>query len=170
MVAKVIAWRDSRKSTPRAADIGVTVLRALLEFGRLRSIVIFNAAENIPKIYRGGDRAEIIWTDDDMNAFLAKAVELGMGHVADGLRLAALTGLRREYLVTLKWSQVTDVAITKKAHKRSQGKRLFARMPRIPALDEELKGRHRADGVETVLVNKHGRPWTGDGFTGRFNA
>ena len=172
MVAKVIAWRDSRKSTPRAADIGVTVLRALLEFGRLRSIVTFNAAEKIPKIYRGGNRAEIIWTDDDMNAFLASAAELDMEHVADGLRLAALTGLRREDLVTLKWSQVTDVAITKKAHKRSQGKRLFASMPRIPALDElleELKGRHRADSVETVLVNKHGRPWTGDGFTGRFN-
>ena len=173
MIAKVIAWRDSRASTPRAADMGVTVLRALLEFGRLRAIVSFNAADKIPKIYRGGDRAEIVWTADDLTAFLTKAAELDMQHVADGLRLASLTGLRREDLVTLKWSQVTDVAIVKKAHKRSQGRRLFASMPRIPALDsllEELRSRHRADSVETVLVNRHGRPWTGDGFTSRFNA
>ena len=43
---------------------------------------------------------------------------------------------------------------------------------RIPALDElleELQRRHGADGAETVLVNKHGRPWTGDCFTGQFN-
>lgn len=105
------------------------------------------------------------------NAFLTKAAESAWV-IADGLQLAALTGLRREDLVTLKWSQVTEVAVAKNAHKRSQGKRLFASTPRIPALDElleELEGRHRADGVETVLVNKHGRPWTGDGFTGRFN-
>lgn len=101
MVAKVVAWRDSRAATPRAADIGVTVLRALLEFGRLRSLVTFNAAEKIPKIYRRGDRAEIIWTNADMSAFVAKAAELDMTHVTDGLRLAALTGLRREDLVTL---------------------------------------------------------------------
>ena len=27
----------------------------------------------------------------------------------------------------------------------------------------------RAEDVDRILVNKHGRPWTGDGFTGRLN-
>lgn len=45
----------------------------------------FNAAEKIPKIYSGGDRAEIIWTDADMNGFMAKATELDMVHVVNGL-------------------------------------------------------------------------------------
>ena len=172
MVARVIAWRDSRSSTPRAADIGVTVLRALLEFGRLRSIVTFNAAAKIPKIYRGGTRAEIIWTDEDMSCFCQKAAEFDMSHVADGLRLAALTGLRREDLVTLKWSQINDVAITKQARKISQGRRRFTSMPRIPALDEllaELRGRFRQTDAETVLVNKRGVAWTPGGFTASFN-
>lgn len=47
MVAKVVAWRDSRADTPRAADIGVTVLRTLLEFARLRGRLTMNAAQNI---------------------------------------------------------------------------------------------------------------------------
>ncbi|HZG46803.1 MAG TPA: hypothetical protein VEZ41_11160 [Allosphingosinicella sp.] len=95
MVAKVVGWRDARAETPRAADIGVTVLRALLEFGRLRGRVIFNAAVNIPTLYRNGGRAEIIWTEDDVERFVTAAEKLKRPHVVDGLRLAALTGLRR---------------------------------------------------------------------------
>lgn len=34
---------------------------------------------------------------------------------------------------------------------------------------EELRDRPRGDGVETVLVNSYGLPWTGDGFGGSFN-
>lgn len=172
MVARVVAWRDTRAGTPRAADIGVTVLRALLEFGRLRARVTFNAADKIPKIYKGGDRSEIVWSEREIDRFVAVAGEMGMEHVADGLRLAALTGLRRDDLVTLKWSEVDDVAIMKKARKRSQGKRMFASMPKIPALDvllEELRQRSRSTAVDTILVNKNGLSWTAGGFTGSFN-
>ena len=172
MVAKVVAWRDSRASTPRAADIGVTVLRMLLEFARLRGRVTFNAAANIPTLYRNGQRAEIVWTDEDMLKFAAKAAELDREQVVDGLRLAALTGLRREDLVTLTWSQVGEFAIVKKALKKSAGNRRYMTMPRIPALDQllkELKSRFRKAGVETVLVNSQGKSWTGDGFGGSFN-
>jgi hypothetical protein len=62
MVGKVVAWRDSLAATPRAADIGVTVLSRLLEWGRLRARVRVNVAPGIPQLYRGADRAEIIWT------------------------------------------------------------------------------------------------------------
>ena len=172
MTSKVVAWRDSRAATPRGADIGISVLRSLLEFGRLRGRVNFNAAVNIPTLYRNGQRAEIVWTDDDMLSFAAKAAELGRDHIVDGLRLAALTGLRREDLVTLTWAQVGDFAIMKKALKRSAGKRRYMTMPRIPALDEllsELRGRYRQAGVETVLVNTYGQSWSADGFGGSFN-
>ncbi|MGJ3628142.1 hypothetical protein AB5I41_16420 [Sphingomonas sp. MMS24-JH45] len=33
MIAKIVDWRDERRKTPRAADNGVTVLRALLKYG-----------------------------------------------------------------------------------------------------------------------------------------
>lgn len=172
MASKVFAWRDSRASTPRAADTGVSVLRALLKFGRLRGKVSINVAEGIPQLYRNGSRAEIIWTDDDILAFGLAAKELAMDHVHDGVRLAALTGLRREDLVTLTWDEVHERAIVKRAAKVSRGRRRLATMPRIGPLDElltELRTRKRADGVNTVLVNSFGRPWTGDGFGSSFD-
>ena len=172
MVRKIIEWRDSRSSTPRTADMGVGVLRALLRFGRERAAVRFNVAEGIRAIYHGGARAEIIWTDDNIAAFSAKAIELGQEHIADGLHLAALTGLRRADLVTLTWAQVEQFSIVKKALKSSRRRRRVASIPRIPELDallEVLKTRHRDKGVETILVNSHGREWTADGFGGSFN-
>lgn len=172
MASKVFEWRDSRAATPRGADIGVSVLRALLKFGRLRGKVLINVAEGIPQLYKNGNRAEIIWTAQDMAAFEAAAIELKMEHLIDGLRLAALTGLRRADLVTLTWDEVKDHAITKLGAKVSRGRRHNATMPRIPELDAllaDLKNRKRADGVRTILVNKHGKPWTGDGFGTSFN-
>lgn len=171
MAGKVVLWRDERSKTPRSADFGITVLRALLKFGRLRGKVSINVAEGIPQLYRNGNRAEIIWTDDDILAFGAACKELDMMHVYDGLRLAALTGLRKADLVSLTWDEVTPHAIIKRAAKESRGKRRTATMPRILELDmllEELRQRKRADGVATVLVNSFGQAWSGDGFGGSF--
>lgn len=172
MKAKVVDWRDSRASTPRAADIGVTVLKALLKFGTLRGKVLTNVASDIPALYLGGDRAEIIWTDDEIARFTSKASEMGNPAASDGLRLAALTGLRREDLVTLTWSQVGEAAIGKKALKRSRGKRRHATIPRVPQLDlllAELKARPRQDGVQTVLVDDEGARWSPDRLTKAVN-
>lgn len=172
MTGKVVEWRDSRAATPRGADIGITVLRALLEFGRLRGRIAINVASNIPTLYRNGQRAAIVWTDDDMDRFAAVARKQNRIQVLDGLRLAALTGLRREDLVTLTWAEVGEHAIEKVALKRSKGKRRRVTMPRIPALNallEELRTRYRKDGVNTVLVNSFGEPWSASGFGGSFN-
>ena len=172
MTAKVVAWRDSRAATPRAADIGVMVLKALLNFGRLRGSVSLNAASGIPTLYRNGQRAEIVWTDEEMIRFAETAERMGRAHITDGLRLAALTGLRRADLVTLTWTQVGEFAIQKLALKRSAGRQRRMTMPRIPALNallDELKSRPRKEGVETVLVNSAGQSWSSDGFGGSFN-
>ncbi len=172
MTAKVVAWRDSRASTPRAADIGVMVLKMLLEFGRLRGRTTINVATGIPTLYRNGRRAEIIWTDADIARFTAVAEKRQQHHVVDALRLASLTGLRREDLVTLTWDHVGEFAIVKKALKRSAGKRRQMAMPRIPPLNrllEELRTRQRKADVTTVLVNSFGKAWSGDGLGGSFN-
>jgi integrase len=172
MVRKVVEWRDSRAATPRSADMGVQVLHQLLAFGRLRGHVKVNVAADIPTLYRGGDRADIIWTDDEIDRFCIAAVALDTPQLIDGIWLAALTGLRRQDLVSLTWSQVGEFAIVKRALKRSARKRRFATMPRIPELDDllaELRTRPRQPGVDEVLVNSRGLPWTGDGFGGSFN-
>ena len=172
MKAKVVRWRDERAATPRGADLGVMVLRELLKFGCLHGRVLINVAEGIPTLYRNGQRAEIIWTDEDIDRFAFEAKRMDKLHVLDGLRLCAVTGLRREDLVTVSRSDVYDFAIVKRALKTSRGRRRTASMPRIPELDlllQELDTRQREEGVTTLLVNSRGKPWSGDGFGGSFN-
>lgn len=171
MTSKVVNWRDTRASQPRAADNGVIVLRALLKYGRLHGKVRINAADGIPQLYQNANRAEIIWTDADILAFSQVAEFQQMPHLIDGLRLAALTGLRREDLVTLTWAHVRGETIEKQAIKKSRGKRWKVTIPILPelaALLIALKSRSRAEGVDSVLVNSRGQQWTGDGFGGSF--
>lgn len=172
MVKKVVEWRDERAKTPRPADMGVQVLFNLLAFGRLRGQVTINVAADIPRLYKGGDRADIIWTQDEIDRFCIAAIQLDRPQMIDAIYLAALTGLRRQDLVTLTWDHVGEFAVVKKALKRSARKRRFARMPRIPELDaflEDLKGRYRKPDVNTILVNSFGEQWSGDGLGGSFN-
>ena len=172
MTAKVVAWRDSRSHTARAADMGVMVLRALLKFGRLHGKVAVNVAEGIPQLYRNAGRAEIVWTDEDIAKFAAASCEFGMEHIHDGLQLAALTGLRRADLVSLTWDEIREDTLVKKAAKTSRGKRRTVVLPRFETLNdllEQLRMRPRVADVNTVLVTSFGKPWTGDGFGGSFN-
>ncbi len=169
MVTVVVDWRDSRSETARSADIGVTVLKALLEFGRLKGRVTINIAEGIPSLYSGGDREEIIWTDDDMARFAILAPE----RILDGLRLATLTGLRRADLMALTWGEVGEHAIVRTAMKKSRGKRRRAAVPLIDdakALLAELRTRYRREGVDHVLVDSYGRPWKPASYSAQFNA
>ena len=164
MIEKVIDWRDSRASTPRAADIGVDVLRALLKFGMQRGLLSRNVAEKVGKLYVNGQRAEIIWTEEDLAAFAAAAGEKD-AHVDDAVLLASVTGLRREDLARLTWDGVREFAIVRKAAKKSRGRRRFATVPRIPGLDAvvaRVNSRPRGNGVETVPVNPAGEPWNLD--------
>lgn len=168
MKPMVVKWRDSRSSTPRAADMGLTVLHALLKFGVLHGKVTLNVAADIPKLYRDGTRAEIIWTDEEVSAFCDHADRTGRSVVADALRLAVTTGFRREDLITVTWSHVSEVAILMKAKKRSRGQRFLAKAIRIPELNSvlvKLETRPRQPGVETLLVDEKGRSWTADRLT-----
>jgi len=163
MRSKVVAWRDSRSDTPRAADIGITVLHALLRFASLRGKVSINIAAGIPSLYKGGQRAEIVWTEEELLRFHEAAQLLGKSYASEGLRLAAATGLRRDDLVTLTWDHIGQVTIEKRANKTSRGRRRYATIMRTPQLDqllEEIGSRIRAPDVTTVLVGNDGKPLT----------
>jgi integrase len=175
MIAKVVAWRDTMADTPRTADMAVQVLDFLLDYARLRALVRINVAKDVPTLYTAADRADIIWTEEDFAKFEATARKNGRNRQAliDGLRLAAVTGLRREDLITLTWDQVGEFAIVKKALKISRRKRKRVVIPQTPQLEAvlaELRTRPRQEGVETVLVTNHGKPWTKNGFGVSFSA
>lgn len=172
MKAKVVSWRNARKETPRAADNGVVVLSALLRWVGLNGHGVgINAAAEILRLYKGGNRQEIIWLPDDIDRFVAAPETIGRPWIADALRLS-LTGLRVADLATLTFDQVGEAAIEKVALKRTGGKRRRVTIPvttTLVALLRELRSRQRQTNVNAVLVNSYGRPWTPSGLTGSFN-
>lgn len=172
MVSKVMAWRDSRASTPRAADIGVTVLCELLKWGKLRARVAINVAADVPALYRGADRAEIIWTEADLARAKTAAIEINRPHVFDAIELATLTGFRRADLAAVTLDETSDHAIIRTTQKKSRGRRRRAVVPMIPALSQliaRLRATPRLPGVRTLLVNSHGRPWPAASLTQAVN-
>jgi integrase len=172
LLPRIIAWRNEVADKPKTADERVKVMRSLLEWGRLNGRLTVNVATGIPTLYRGGDRAEIVWTDEDMAAFTAQAIALERPQIVDGMRLAALTGLRRADLVTATFDHIGDKSLSLTAAKASRKKQRRVFVPLIPELRDlldELRTRPRAEDVNTLLVNSFGRPWSGDGFGGSFN-
>lgn len=168
MRGKVIAWRDGMADTPRSADFHVGVLRSLLAYGRFLGRLTINVAEDMPQLYKGGKRATIIWEANEAEPFALIAPQ----QVADGFRLAMLTGLRRSDLV----------AITREADKghhlrwlpsKGGGERTVTVpvLPELRAFLDELATRFRMPGVETLLVNSRGESWAagGDGFSSSFD-
>ena len=168
MVPKIVSWRNSRAETPRSADIGVTALSQFLSWARLEGLVTINVADKIPNLYRRTDRAEVIWLPEDIQAIEAEAGQ----SLIDALRLAALTGFRRSDLVALRWDEIGEFVIMRRASKKSRGKRYTATAPITPRLQQlldDLRTRPRREGVETVLVNSRGSKWSGDGLNSSFD-
>jgi integrase len=164
MKAKIIAWRDAVSHQPRKADYRVQVLSAFLSYAVLTGELSRNLATGIPSLYRGGQRAAIIWEPQE----IARWQEAPQ-HIADAVNLARLTGLRRSDLVALPWSAVREHAIIWQTAK--SGRTVTVSIPVLPALRmllAELAERPRQPGVETVLVNSLGRSWTPASFGGRF--
>jgi len=166
-VVEIIRWRNERANQPRTADHQITVLHHMLNWARLHGKVSINLAANIPRLYKNGMRAEIIWHDDEIARFCARAPQ----QIADGMRLAVLTGLRRADLIGLTWSEIEPLKI-KRITEKSGRRRKRAIIPMTPGLRnllDELTTRPRLPGTETVLVNSRGQSWSGDGFSHGFN-
>lgn len=166
-VAKVMAWRAEMAKTPRYADEHIANLSRLLRYGKRHFNLKLNVAEDIPHLYRGGNRAEIIWTDEDVSKFLASAKT----PMCDVVKLVSMTGLRRTDLAKLKLSEVGTFVLSRVALKKSKGKRRKVTMPIIPGLKDlldELSTRPRKTGVDTVLVNSRGESWTELGMSSSF--
>lgn len=153
--AEIVRWREQWASTPRQADYGVQVLSRLLSEAKAGGEIDYNRAAGIPRLYRGGQRAEIIWTDDQVAAVATHPDTHPC--VSRAVRLAAATGLRRGDLAGLRWSEVGDAEIIRPTNK-SRGAHV-ARVPLLPEtrlLLDELRADRQA---VTVLTAPGGRPW-----------
>lgn len=153
-------WRGKWSATPRAADTGKQVLSAMLSYAVEEGLLSTNPCFGISNLY-STNRAEIIWTPEDIDRLLAVASpEIGWA-----LRLACLTGLRKGDLLKLSWSHIGDLSID-----MGTGKSGGTKTAEVPLYAElrillaEIPKRST-----TVLTSSNERPWSKGGFSSSWN-
>lgn len=169
--SKVVEWRNKRRGAPRSADIGITVLRQLLKFGQPLVGSTVDITKGIKPLYKANARPDIIWTDAEIERFIKIAHEQNKPELADVLRLAALTGMRRASLITVKNGHVRDEVIVKRARKVVRGRQRLIAIPTFGSLAQllrELRQRKRKPGVRNLLTNASGEKWDADHLTHQF--
>jgi len=153
------AWRDKWAKTPRQADYAKQVLSRVCGFAVAEGALMSNPCEGIESLY-ANDRSAIIWTADDIAKLCANASpEIGFA-----AQLAALTGLRKSDLLSLKWSEIDGLAIEKPTSK-SKGEQV-AIIPLYDDLANLLATIPKR--AATVLTTTRGKPW-GTGFHNSWN-
>lgn len=146
-------WRDTMADRPRTADYAWTTLARILSFSKDRGMISVNVCERGGRLYKA-DRAESIWTPEDIARFMNVASE----PLQMALMMALWTGQRQGDLLALKWAAYDGKTLRIKQSKT--GARVS--IPVGQPLQVWLTHPQKHD--ETILVNSRGSAWTEDGF------
>jgi integrase len=155
---RFLAWRDSMATTPRTADMAIGVLKRVLGWAEERVYVTSNQATPIGRLHRA-DKADAIWTADDVTAFLKVASK----ELAWAVELAAFTGLRQSDLIRLAWNHQEGDAFVLRTAKRGR----HVTIP-ITAGCTALMARIEKRGPVILTTQRGKRPWTADGLRSSF--
>jgi integrase len=155
--ALLLEWRDGQGDHPHTADARLAALAIVLKWARDRETIPVNPLERAwPKIYRT-NRAEVVWTDEDLDRLLDGASL----PFRQAVLFAVYTGLRGSDLVEVTWAQVGKEAITFATGK--SGRRKHVVIPITPPLKALLAEIGRKD-VGVVLTSSTGEPWSFSGL------
>lgn len=149
-------WRDTMAATPRAADYAWTTLARVLSFAKDRGRIAINVCERGGRLYEA-DRAEKIWTEEDVRKMLA----LHRPEISAALLLALWTGQRQGDLLKAAWPNYDGAALRVRQGKTNARVAVPIATPVRVMLDEM---RTRMGNSVTILTNTRGKPWTSDGF------
>jgi integrase len=155
----LLEWRDEDLADrPRTADLTMTVFAKMLAFGADREMIVRNPLERLERL-SDGTRRDVIWTDEQLAAFRAKA--------SPGLRVALLlamwTGQRQADLLALTWSAYDGTHIKLRQQKTGRLVRVRVYSELKAALDATPK---KALTILTPSrrVNGEIQAWTSSGF------
>jgi integrase len=176
-------WHQTMAATPRTANAALSVLVRLLNYGVDQEDLTRNPALNISRLDEGASRSAIVWSEKEFEALLdvrhsgrtgranQRAGELMLGPARrNALRLAWLTGLRREDLIRLRWGEVDfDAGMIRRPTLKSRG-RQTARITFDATLRALLRDMKPAGDAEvsslTVVTTESGKPYkTPDAFS-----
>lgn len=151
-----IEWRDKIAEThPRKADLYMAVLRRILAYAVNIELIDRHPLENIEKV-SDETRRDVIWTDDDIAAFKAKASE----PLQRALTLAAWTGQRQGDLLKLTWAAYDGHAIRLRQSKTGSDVAVKVAAELKVILDEaKARNERQETPATTILTNRSGKPW-----------
>lgn len=149
-------WRDTMADNPRKADYAWSVLSRVLSVAKDRGKISVNPCERGGRLYEA-DRAEKVWTPDQIKQFLGVASE----PLQMAMLMALWTGQRQGDLLRLTWHAYDGQFLRVKQGKT--GKRV--RIPVSGVLKRVLDEQKVSDkGNGRILSNTRGKDWTEDGF------
>ena len=148
-----LEWRDKLAASPRQADYAWTVLMRLISWARGRGLTTYRPPERVERLYHA-DRADKIWTDEHVAAFMALAPET----LQRALVLALETGQRQGDLLVLPWSAFDATWIKLRQSKTGRA----VRVPVTRRLRAVLDYTPRTSPI--ILTNTYGRPWQPNAF------
>lgn len=152
----MLDWRDAMTGK-READYCLTVLARILSWAKDRGRVAVNPLERPGRLYNA-TRAEIVWTEAEIEALLAKASP----QVRLPVLMALHTGQREGDILRVTWSAYDGHAIRLRQGKTGR----HVRIPVTAALKAALDATKRV--AVTICATSRGRSWTGDGFRASF--
>lgn len=157
---QIDAWRRTMEATPRKANTALTVLVRVFEYGLETEEMERNPAAGMERLPEGPGRAGIVWTDAECAALLAACPPA----LSRAVRLAWLTGLRREDLIRLRWDEIDRAAgMIRRPTLKSGGKRI-ARIPISAELADLLDACPRT--AVQVVTREDGAAYASpDGFS-----
>ena len=156
--ADVYQMRDLIWSTaPRKAELRVSILSRLFNWGSKRGFRTDNPAANIEKVKRRVNSYEP-WSEEEITAFYKSAPK----HVCDVVTMALYTGQRQGDCLKMTWGDISNGEIQVRQEKT--GETLW--IPIHPDLQAMLDTLERRPGK--ILLTSRGQAWTKDGFRSSF--
>ncbi len=149
----ILKWHDEYSAKfPREADNRVTILARVLSWGATDGPINRNVLQTFDRAY-DGDRSEIIWLPEHVEAFMAKAND----EMKLGLVLALHTGQRQGDLLRLAWGNYNGTHLSLRQGKSRRGEKAgrLVTIKCTKALKETLDGLQKRSTL--ILTTKTGR-------------
>lgn len=153
----VIKWHSSPKMTDRVADYRLAVFSAVLAWAKYSGVIADNPCEGVERRY-SANRAEEVWTPDEISAALGAASET----LGQAMRFALLTGLRQGDVRHITWNADKGSYLEWTARKTKRSRPEPVIIPIIPELRDLIDALPKR--AVTMLTNSRGQPWTKEGL------
>ncbi len=154
-------WRDQLAAKgKREADYCFSVLALILAWAFDRRKIHSNPCEKPGRLYDTG-RADSVWSDAQIDTFLAKA----SAHVALPMQIALWTGQRQGDVLRMTWSAYDGKAIRLRQGKTGRHLTIPVADPLRTILDAAKAGRKKS---LMICTTSRCTAWTSDGYRTSF--